>query len=215
MDAAKSKKYNKDRENLIKKNPKRDNSRNLIYISEEFNKNLNFKDYKNNDSKNLNNIIFDTSVYNSYKSVNSNSDKKLSNNNQHFINYYFIKGINEDKDLIIYNDKDSEIKFDENYKCYYSLDHKSKIIYVKTSPKLLSSLSSILNSEIVSNKATKNISKDHSKYSPKNDEINVGIFDHDSIIEKLKNIEILRNDKEYENAKISSSSIEEISDEDN
>ena len=40
---------------------------------------------------------------------------------EEFVNYYLIKSIEDDKDLIFYNnDEDgNQIKYDENYKCYY------------------------------------------------------------------------------------------------
>jgi hypothetical protein len=144
------------------------------------------------------------SLEGSYKSLNSIDNKKSSstNKNKNLINYYFIKNLNENKELILYNKDDSDdqkIKFDDNYKCYYSLDHKSKIIYIKPSPKLLSSISSILNSKLASSKATKNISMNQSKisYTPK-EKTNDLAFDHNSIIQKLKNIEISRNEFEAE-----------------
>jgi hypothetical protein len=136
----------------------------------------------------------DTSVYNSYKSINSSEKKNATKNSERIFNYYLIKSIeNED---IIFNKEDIDVQYDENYKCYYSLDHKSRIIYIKTSPKLLSSLSSIFNSRIVSRKTTKNISASQSQstHTPKKDEENISAFDHETIIEKLKNIESLRND---------------------
>jgi hypothetical protein len=126
----------------------------------------------------------------SYKSL----ERHDSNNNSTIINYYLIKNIDENEDLIFYNDED-KFQYDENYKCYYSLDHKSRIIYIKTSPKLLSSISSLINSTIVSKKTTKNISNEQSKLSPKKED-NAFQFDHESIIEKLKNIELLRKEGE-------------------
>jgi len=63
--------------------------------------------------------------------------------------------------MIQYNNEDSdnkEMQYDENYKCYYSLDHKSKIIYIKPSPKLLSTMTSYFNSKLVLRKAFNNIS---------------------------------------------------------
>ena len=152
----------------------------------------------------------DTSVYNSYKSINS-TEKKNSTKNSTIINYYLIKNLDQNEDLILYNDED-KFKYDENYKCYYSLDHKSRIIYIKTSPKLLSSLSSLLSSSIVSKKTTKNISNEQSKFTqtPKKENENIIAFDHESIIEKLKNIELLR--KEGENTIISLSDDENYSD---
>jgi len=67
--------------------------------------------------------------------------------------------------MIQYNNEDSdnkEMQYDENYKCYYSLDHKSKIIYIKPSPKLLSTMTSYFNSKLASRKATNNISNSQS-----------------------------------------------------
>ena len=138
----------------------------------------------------------------SYKSLNS-SEKKTNANvkNKNLINYYFIKNLNENKELILYNNKDDSdeqnIKFDDNYKCYYSLDHKSKIIYIKPSPKLLSSISSMINSKLASKKATKNISMNQSKisYTP-HENTNELAFDHNSIIQKLKNIELSRKEEQ-------------------
>ena len=110
-----------------------------------------------------------------------------------------------------------KIKYDENYKCYYSLDHKSKIIYIKPSPSLLSS---IFNSKIISKKTTKNISNEESVKSSltprkekegtvnqeggemsgkivKNNPYALN-FDHNVIIEKLKNLEISRKNKDLD-----------------
>jgi hypothetical protein len=140
--------------------------------------------------------LIDTSVYNSYKSINSSEKKVNTKSNERIVNYYLIKSIeNEDN---IFNKGDIDVQYDENYKCYYSLDHKSRIIYIKTSPKFLSSLSSIFNSKIVSKKTTKNISQNQSKFTqtPKQENENIITFDHETIIEKLKNIESLRNDVE-------------------
>jgi hypothetical protein len=136
--------------------------------------------------------LIDSSVYNSYKSVGSTERKNLSK--ESVLNYYLIKSIENDD--IIFSKEDIDVQYDENYKCYYSLDHKSRIIYIKTSPKLLSSLSSILSSRIVSRKTTKNISQNQSKFTQTPKKANEGVitFDHETIIEKLKNIESLRNE---------------------
>ena len=77
---------------------------------------------------------------------------------------------------------------------------------------LLSSLSSILSSSIVSKKTTKNISNEQSKFTqtPKKENENIITFDYESIIEKLKNIELLR--KEGEKTIISLSDDENYSD---
>jgi len=156
-------------------------------------------------NQNLECIKYIDSLDSSYKSLNSLDNKKTpTNKNKNLINYYFIKNLDENKELILYNNKDdsedqSNIKFDDNYKCYYSLDHKSKIIYIKPSPTLLSSISSLLNSKIASKKATKNISMDQSKisYTPQ-EKTNDLAFDHNSIIQKLKNIELSRKEFETE-----------------
>jgi hypothetical protein len=137
--------------------------------------------------------LIDSSVYNSYKSVGS-TERKTPKNTDGVFNYYLIKSIENDD--IIFSKEDIDVQYDENYKCYYSLDHKSRMIYIKTSPKLLSSLSSIFNSRIMSRKTTKNISQNQSKFTqtPKKANENIITFDHETIIEKLKNIETLRND---------------------
>jgi hypothetical protein len=166
------------------------------------------------------NINVDTSLYNSYKSVNS-SDRKNSKISEEIVNYYLFNGMHDDKDLILYNPEEgNEIKYDENYKCYYSLDHKSRIIYIKPSPKLLS----ILNSKIISRRTTHNISKEESNQSrtPKRpeeklemNEMNLLNFDPNMIVEKLKNIELQRNTKEVEvNKTLKSESDEDVDSED-
>lgn len=109
--------------------------------------------------------------------------------------------MNENKDLIQYNNDDSdnrEMQYDENSKCYYSLDHKSKIIYIKPSPKLLSSMTSYFNSKIASRKATNNISNSQSnrEHTPQANKETIS-FDHNSFLEKLKNLEIKQKEKEF------------------
>ena len=142
-----------------------------------------------------------------------NSNNNGSNENKNYFNYYFIKNLNENKDMIQYNNDDSdnkEMQYDENYKCYYSLDHKSKIIYIKPSPKLLSTMTSYFNSKLASKKTTNNISnnlsnrsnREHTPRGEGNKE-NIGrnkdysSFDHNSFLEKLKNLEIKRNEQEF------------------
>ncbi len=147
------------------------------------------------------NINFDASLYNSYKSVNS-SERKTNKISEDIVNYYLINSVEDDKDLIFYSrDEANELKLDDNYKCYYSLDHRSRIIYIKPSPKLLS----ILNSKIISRKTTHNISQEASvkNRTPKKDdlevnEMNILNIDHNVIIEKLKNIELMRNSRDVE-----------------
>jgi hypothetical protein len=153
------------------------------------------------------NINMDSSIYNSYKSNNSTENNLYETKN--VLNYYLIKSIEEDKDLLFYNEeRNDNFKYDNNYKCYYSLDHKSRIIYIKPSPKLMSSINSILNTKIVSRKTTKSISNEQSgnfTQTPKkkekiyNGEKIMLKFNQESIIEKLKDIELLRNDEEIEN----------------
>lgn len=142
-------------------------------------------------------LTFDNSINNSYKSVNS-TDKK--NPSEHFLNYYLIKQIEDDKELIQYDvDDNNQFKYDDNYRCHYSLDHKSRIIYIKPSPKLLSSISSILNSKIVSRTTNKNISGDRSHISVGTPKKEGQDFDHNKIVEKLRNLERARGEKEMEN----------------
>jgi hypothetical protein len=203
MDQAKSKKFVKEDCQIIKSANK---LQKCIYITED----CDFIDASNECLKGIN---IDTSMYNSYKSINSND--KLSPKN--FLNYYVIKSMNEDNDLIIYNqEEDSSFKYDENYKCYYSLDHKSRIIYIKTSPKFLSSISSIFNSKIVSRMNTKNISQEQSKFSqtPQGKDEKLMRFDHDTIIEKLKNLENMQQDKEIDDTIMHLSDCSEVSDDD-
>lgn len=200
MDQAKSKKYVKEDCQVLTGSNK---FQKCIYITEDC-------DFIDANHEYLKGINFDNSMYNSYKSINSN--EKISPKN--FLNYV-IKSINEDKDLIIYNqEEDNPIKYDETYKCNYSLDHKSRIIYIKTSPKFLSSLSSIFNSKIVSRKNTKNISQEQSKFTqtPQNKEEKKMKFDHDTIIEKLKYLENMQQDKDLDDAMLRLSACSEVSD---
>lgn len=253
MDQAKSKKFIKEdvQINTNANNNTQNNNNNVVLNSKPISKlhnhnlqpintNLNMiyaydlsnstKNKTKDDLISCTNLNIDTSVYNSYKSNNSTENKKLNSTN--ILNYYLIKSLEEDKDLIFYNDdsKEQKIKYDDNYKCYYSLDHKSRIIYIKPSPKLLSSINSLLTSQIVSKKTTNNISNEQSnKFSslqspktnalnkniPTNDDINLKMmsFDHNDIVEKLKNLELLRNDKDSKTI-ISSSEEEKQSDSD-
>jgi hypothetical protein len=206
MDFAKSKKFIKE------------DAKNTIEV-ENLNSNIINYNYGNICLNNNFNINIDTSMYNSYRSVNS-SERKNKKFTDEIVNYYLINRIEDNKDLIFYNGEDTNsFKYDDNYKCYYSLDNKSRIIYIKPSPKLLSSISSILNSKIISKRATKNISNEESgKFSqtPKGNDNNLDLHsmnvDHNSIVEKLKNLELMRNDKELDiiyNKSINSSSEDE------
>jgi len=103
--------------------------------------------------------------------------------------------------MIQYNNEDSdnkEMQYDENYKCYYSLDHKSKIIYIKPSPKLLSTMTSYFNSKLASRKATNNISNSQSnrEHTPQTNKDHIS-FDHNSFLEKLKTLEIKRKEEDF------------------
>jgi len=180
-------------------------------------KNLNLIDIDTNlNSPFVKCIPYDNSLYNSYKSANSNERKTPS---EHFLNYYLIKQIEDDKELIFYDGEDhNRFQYDDNYKCHYSLDHKSRIIYIKPSPKLLSSISSILNSKICSRNTTKNLSGDRSHISNGTPKKEGQDFDHNKIVEKLKNLELVRGQKEMENISrkiIYSSEGENESDRDN
>lgn len=209
MDQAKSKKFIKEdnirQNNLPSYNSYRHTPTNKANLSSNMNTlciNTNF------------NINFDTSMYNSYKSVNS-TERKNTKLSEEFVNYYLINSVEDHKDLIFYNGEEG-MKYDENYKCYYSLDHKSRIIYIKPSPKLLSSLSSIFNSKLISKKTTKNISNEESgisqtpqKETNLDNDVNMLNFDHNKIIEKLKNLELMRKDTDSNFVKNKSDSGEE------
>ena len=166
----------------------------------------------------FNNKIENT-LYNSY--VNSSEKHKNLRLSEEMVNYYLIKSVKDDEDLIFYNaNEGNDLKYDENYKCYYSLDHKSRIIYIKPSPKLLS----MFNSKIITRKTTHNISKVDSVKSSRTPNLNLYDkqenlcmkmmnFDHNVILEKLKNIELSRDDNYVEAPKVylNSSSEEELS----
>jgi hypothetical protein len=213
---SKDSKESKDlKENFFSKNKIENENTNSL----KTNPNLIRINPKSNISYNIN---IDTSVYNSYKSANSN-DKKFSEN---IVNYYLINSIEEDKDLIFYNQDENyqnykninnysnynSLKYDENIQCYYSLDHTSRIIYIKPSPQLLSHFNSIINSKMISNKATHNISNEESVKSSQtprgkenqmnnlenNVSLNILNFNHNIIIEKLKNLELMRKDKDVD-----------------
>ena len=64
---------------------------------------------------------------------------------------------------------------------------------------MLSSISSILNSKIVSRRTTNNLSGQRSRISVGTPNKEGQDFDHNKIVEKLKNLELAREDKEMEN----------------
>jgi hypothetical protein len=218
MDMAKSKKYGVKKEfelseyggeNLLRNghgNTNSNNGRNKLTSNNPAKKSNRLSINTNMINNTFINI--DTSMYNSYKSTEGKHHQ--DNSQQQFINYYLIKSVQDNKDLMFYcNNEDCEDeKLDkiDNIDKIDSLDHKSRIIYIKPSPKLLSSLSSLFStSKIVSKSITKNISHDHTNSggfslnqtpkakSQRGKENSSGMnFDHNSIIEKLKNLELMR-----------------------
>lgn len=154
---------------------------------------------------------FDTSNLASNKSPPIDNDDNDGNGNgkKSALDIFVMKNLEKNKELICYDDdKYSQDDIDNNNKCFYSLDQKSRIIYIKPSPKS----NSVMNSKIISKKATKNISNvDSAKCNQtprcnnneENEEVNLN---HDIIVEKLNDIKMMRihNGVEKKNSSISS-----------
>lgn len=170
-----------------------DKTKTKKFIDEDNIKHTNIYQLSGNE---LRESFIDQSLYNSYKSINS-SDKKKSK--EFMTNFY--KNINEDKDMILYYNENDDNVNDNQYHSYYSLDNKSKIIYIKPSPKFFSRMPSLLESNIVSRKAPSNLSGEKSNITPKDDIKTT--FDHKSIVEKLKYLEISMNDREMKEENLS------------
>lgn len=181
-------------------------NRNLQFEKMKF---LKHKFCKQIDQKSSKRFLMETENFNNNNgSLKSPNYPKGENNN--IIDDFTVKNLEINKDMIYFDSEKYECDSNNN-NCSFSLDQKSKIIYVKdTSPNEL-----IFNSKISSYKTTKindtpasNLMIDDESYEIKDEEDNSEQqknLDHEEVIEKLKNIEKLRKKKKDKSNNNSSS----------